>query len=73
LDRRAGLPKGSSFRAFKAARAELREGRDYQRLDAAADAARIAELRAAGRIYPSSVHVVLIAAHCARRLLPGPS
>lgn len=66
LDERLGLPKGAAFRAFK--RAGLAEGRDFRLLDAARDAAEIAALRAAGRIYRGSVNVVLLAPAAAERL-----
>ncbi|MDE2148922.1 MAG: hypothetical protein KGJ55_03605 [Gammaproteobacteria bacterium] len=67
LDRAAGRPKGSAFRAFKALLPELRENRDFAVFDhRRADAAR---LHAAGRIYRSSVNPVLLAPATARRLL----
>jgi hypothetical protein len=69
LDQRAGYPKGSAFKAFKALRPRLEDGRDFRRLDAMGDAQEIAALREGGRIYPSSIHVVLVSAGCAERLL----
>ena len=66
LDERLRLPKGTAFRAFK--RAGLAEGSDFRVLGAGADATEIARLRAAARIYPSSVNVVLLSARAAERL-----
>jgi hypothetical protein len=60
-----GAPKGSAFRAFKAHRERWQEGRDYRRLDARAHAAEIETLRQGNRIYPNSVHVVLLSAEAA--------
>lgn len=60
LDELNGLPKGSSFRRFKAAAERLKEGRDYHYLPADVHAAFIAELRRAGQIYPSTRHSVLL-------------
>ena len=69
IDELNGEPKGTAFRRFKARRAWLAEGSDFFRLDAAAHAERIAELRAAGRIYASTVHLVLLTEPGYRRLL----
>jgi hypothetical protein len=69
LDERAGLPKGSTFRAFKKVAATLVEGRDFRVLDARRDAAEIEPLRQSGRIYRSSVNVILIAAAAAPRIV----
>jgi hypothetical protein len=66
LDERLGLAKGSAFRAFK--RAGLAEGPDFRVLDATRDAAEIARLRAAGRIWRASVNVVLLSRAAAARL-----
>lgn len=60
LDRRHGWVKGTAFRRFKAALPELVEGDDFQRLDASDDKAQIDALRAAGRIYATTVHAVLL-------------
>lgn len=68
LDQRHGRPKGSAFRAFKAALPGLREGVDFVVLAAADDAARIEPLRRAGRVYPASRNVVLLAPAAAARL-----
>lgn len=60
LDARWGTPKGTAFRAFKRALTGLRETHDFIRLDAVRDRDEIQRLRAAGRIYAGSVHVVLL-------------
>ena len=44
LDDRGGAAKGTAFRAFRTALAELVEGRDFLRLDAVTDADTIATL-----------------------------
>lgn len=60
IDVRHGRVKGSAFRAFKRVRERLREGVDFQHLDARAERERIDALRRAGRIYASSVNVVIL-------------
>lgn len=62
LDRALDQPKGSAFRAFKACRASLMEDRDFVRLDATDDGPVIERLKAQGRVYQTSVHVVLLTA-----------
>ena len=69
IDQELGLPKGSSFRAFKRIEAELAQGRDYVLLLAGEDHATIARLREAGRVYASSRNVVLLSAATRARLL----
>ena len=61
IDERHGLPKGSAFRAFKRLRGGLREDVDFTLLSASSAGAEIERLRAAGRIYRSSVNVVVLA------------
>ncbi|MGB9430403.1 MAG: hypothetical protein WCC11_11120 [Gammaproteobacteria bacterium] len=68
LDRLWAAPKGTAFRAFKRALPSLTEDRDFVRLDGMRDHIEIETLRAAGRIYPSSVHVVLLSATGVTRL-----
>lgn len=63
IDAALSLPKGSAFRAFK--RLVLKEGTDYIVMDANCDQSIISELRAQGRIYRSSVNVVLLSASTA--------
>lgn len=60
LDTRWGAPEGTAFRTFKRALPELRENLDFMRLDAIQNRDQIQRLRLAGRIYTSSVHVVLL-------------
>lgn len=59
LDELNRLPKGSSFRWFKACQ-ELVEGQDYHYLPAEQYAGFIEELKQAGLIYPSTRHLVLL-------------
>ncbi|MCP1728446.1 hypothetical protein J2T60_002446 [Natronospira proteinivora] len=68
LDEAAHCPKGTTFRAFKALSDQLREGVDYVLLRADSDGARIESLRAQGRIYNSSVNVVLLQHQAADRV-----
>jgi hypothetical protein len=62
LDNAWATPKGSAFRAFKRTLPQLHEPEDFIRLDATRDRDEIQRLRAAGRIYAGSVHVVLLSA-----------
>jgi len=68
LDRRLGRPKGTAFRAFKRRAPGWREGDDFRVLQPQADAAEIASLRAAGRVYASSRTVVLLSGAAARQI-----
>jgi hypothetical protein len=69
LDHRAGTAKGAAFRCFKALEAGLHEGADYRLLRPERDREVIDQLRDSGRIYASSVNVVLLAPAAAQRLL----
>lgn len=60
LDELNELPKGTSFRLFKGAHAQLQEGVDYFYLSADAHAEFIERLRKAEAIYSSSTHLLLI-------------
>ena len=60
IDTRHGRVKGTAFRAFKRVRSALHEGADFQVLDAASDSERIEALRREGRIYATSVNVVIL-------------
>ena len=60
IDVRLGRPKGSAFRAFKRQRETLRENVDFTLLAARTARAEIERLRAAGRIYRSSINVVVL-------------
>jgi hypothetical protein len=68
IDRTAGLAKGSAFRAFKRLVADLAEGIDYQVLDHQQARETIAELRLQGRIYASSVNVIVLSKPAAARI-----
>ena len=61
VDLRLGLPKGSAFRAFKRQQAMLRENIDFIVLPARTENTEIERLRASGRIYRSSVNVIILA------------
>ena len=61
IDERLGLRKGSAFRAFKRQRHSLRENVDFTVLPARTAKAAIERLRAEGRIYRSSINVVILA------------
>ena len=61
IDERLGLRKGSAFRAFKRQRHSLRENVDFTVLPAHTAKAEIERLRAQGRIYRSSINVVILA------------
>lgn len=68
IDRRLGRPKGSAFRIFKRMVPTLREGTDFAVLDANDPAPLLAQLKAEGRIYHSSIRVVLLAPETARNV-----
>lgn len=59
LDELNKLPKGSSFRWFKAC-TELVEGRDYYYLPAEEYAGLIEQLKQADQIYASTRHLLLL-------------
>ena len=61
IDERLGRRKGSAFRAFKRQRHSLRETIDFTVLPAHTAQAEIERLRAEGRIYRSSINVVILA------------
>lgn len=73
LDQLMDAPKGTAFRAFKQALDELEEGSDHLRLESGPDAEAIAELKAAGRVYPSSVNVVLLRRPAVERMFADES
>ena len=60
LDELNKLPKGTSFRWFKACDGELLEGRDYYYLPADNHAELIERLRKAEQIYASTRHLLLL-------------
>ncbi|TAM09599.1 MAG: hypothetical protein EPN72_02065 [Nevskiaceae bacterium] len=69
IDRAARMPKGSAFRGFKRLLPTLQEGTDFVVLDAVDPAPLMAELSAAGRVYRSSLRIVLLAPETARRIV----
>ena len=69
IDERLGRSKGAAFRAFK--RLALVEGRDFRVLRPDTDADAIAALRAARRIYPASVNVIVLSENAAARVAEG--
>ena len=71
IDERNGVPKGTTFRIFKRRRPLLVEGEDYFYLPAEAHGETIDRLRNEGRIYPSTVHLVLITEGGYRKLRAG--
>lgn len=73
LDELNQVPKGTTFRRFKALRSSLAEGRDFFRLDAEEHAELLERLRGQGRIYPGSIHVVLLTETGYRRLRQAPA
>jgi hypothetical protein len=60
LDEAQGLVKGSAFRAFKQVEPQLQEPRDYAVLHHDDNRTEIENLRRSGRIYDSSINVVLL-------------
>jgi len=73
IDQSMALRKGTSFRLFKQLLPQLVQGRDYIVLDANADAAAISGLKRAGRIYSSSVQVVLLSTAAATAIHTSPT
>jgi hypothetical protein len=66
LDERAGLAKGSAFRAFKAL--ALRDGVDYRVLHPDVDSAAFARLREAGRLYPGALRAIVLSDAAGKRV-----
>jgi hypothetical protein len=69
LDEAAQQPKGTSFRAFRRLAPAWAEGCDYRVLDARRDCDAIRALREAGRIYPSTVNLVMLSPALAQAVL----
>ena len=61
IDVLLGRPKGSAFRAFKRQQELLRENIDFTVLTAHTAKTEIERLRAQGRIYRSSINVIVLA------------
>lgn len=60
LDHLNGFTKGTTFRLFKAGRAQLVEDRDYFHLPYSTHAPLIEALKVSGQIYASTVNLVLL-------------
>lgn len=71
LDESQQRQKGESFKLFKSIEAELVEGRDYLWLSNFDNNPEIATLKQQGRIYSTSINVVLVSAATAERLSPA--
>lgn len=69
LDAARGWNKGQAFRVFKALAPGWTEGRDYVVLDAGEHVRPVAQLRAAGRLYDSSVKLILLSPAMAEAVL----
>jgi len=69
LDRAAGKVKGSAFRAFRHIESQWRESLDFRVLDHEQDRATITALRDNGRIYASTVNLVLLSPAMAQAIL----
>jgi hypothetical protein len=72
IDERNGVPKGTTFRIFKRRRHLLVEGDDYFYLPAEAHGETISALRDEGRIYLSTVHLVLVTERGYGKLIASP-
>ncbi|MGM0552707.1 MAG: hypothetical protein ACQETK_02700 [Pseudomonadota bacterium] len=62
IDQWNGVPKGTAFRLFKARKDQMVEGRDFFHIPEGAHPALTEGLRVDGRIYPTTVHVLLLTA-----------
>ncbi|UAW97254.1 ORF6N domain-containing protein [Halopseudomonas nanhaiensis] len=71
LDELNGVPKGTSFRAFKACREELVEGEDYFLLQADRHEGLINELKAANCTYATTVNLILLTRAGYQRMRAG--
>ena len=69
LDEAAGTTKGTAFRCFKRHADTLNEGTDYCVLRPEDHTDAIAAMRSAGRLYASSVNIVLLSRATGTRLL----
>jgi hypothetical protein len=68
IDSTAGRAKGAAFRCFKRLDPAPVEGRDFHLLRPETDSEQLDSLRRAGRIYPSSINVVLMEPDTAKRV-----
>lgn len=60
IDESRGQRKGTAFRAFKQVKESFDEGHDFYYLHSVQDAEEIEILRAAGRIYQTTVNAILL-------------
>lgn len=60
IDESRGERKGTAFLAFKQLKESFDEGRDFYYLNSAQDTGEIEKLRAAGRIYETTVNAILL-------------
>lgn len=60
IDQLNDLTKGTAFRLFKGAGDQLREGVDFYYLPAQEHTERIHQLKACGKIYATTTHLVLL-------------
>lgn len=63
IDESRGDSKGTAFLAFKQLKESFDEGRDFYYLNSAHDSREIDKLRAAGRIYETTVNAILLTEH----------
>ena len=71
LDRLNGVPKGTSFRAFKRTRAHMEEGKDFFYLVANEHVGLSTALRQHEAQYPASVNMVLVTRRGYERMQRG--
>jgi hypothetical protein len=69
LDTRAGLAKGAAFRVFKQLEPQLREGPDFVVLDHRLAQQAIVALKNDGRVYRSTINLLLLHPDTATRIL----
>lgn len=62
LDEWHQVTKGTAFRYFKAALPQMREGQDFFRIDGMENPDYLRILRTQDKIYPSSIHLILVTA-----------
>lgn len=60
IDESRGERKGTAFLAFKQLKESFDEGRDFYYLNSTQDGDEIEKLRAAGRIYETTVNAILL-------------
>ncbi|TXH04014.1 MAG: hypothetical protein E6R07_08705 [Nevskiaceae bacterium] len=73
IDASQGWSKGTAFRRFKQVEPQLQESRDYQVLHHAQERHLVESLRASGRIYATSINVILLAPSTVPKLIGDPA